>query len=453
MQKQNDPDSLEDFRTPRFDLDSVYGRGPDDQPYLYDFSDPDHRVIKMLLGKEINDKDPKNENDAGSIQAFDLMRNSPSNITLPKRALTGDPRNDENVIVSQLHGMFLRFHNSIVDYQKSKGLDAGFETVQHIVRWHYQWMILNDFLPTIIDEKVLESILPHIKKGTSIVEDEPTHKFYNWHNQPFMPVEFSGAAYRFGHSMVRPIYRLNKVDNKNNKHKDKHEPRLFIFPELVGFGEMETHFAIDWKLLFDFGNNPTPNTKDRIQPAYKIDTSLVNPLAHLPESVSAHIPPMPSLAELNLVRGFRLGLPSGQAVARAMGIPVIPDNELRIGKATADGFTENKSIADFPELNMFRDNAPLWFYILAEAQKNNHDAMAAIIGNQPITDPIKEQCNALPVKLGKVGGTIVAEVFAGLLLGDQYSFLNQDPLWKPIADFCPNGKFGIAELLQQAMKS
>src|SRR2546427_448502 len=35
LERQNDPDGLVDFRTPRFDLDCIYGRGPDDQPYLY----------------------------------------------------------------------------------------------------------------------------------------------------------------------------------------------------------------------------------------------------------------------------------------------------------------------------------------------------------------------------------------------------------------------------------
>lgn len=437
LQKQNDPDGLTDFRTPRFDLDSVYGKGPDDQPYLYDFSESENGSVKMLLGKALSDDN--------EINSFDLPRNNPIKKSMPKRALIGDPRNDENIIVSQLHGMMLRFHNRVVDYKKSKGLDASFKTVQRIVRWHYQWIVLHDFLPTIIQEEVLKGILPHISKGSNVHTDKPVLNFFNWHNEPFMPVEFSGAAYRFGHSMVRPIYRLNNIDRKV---VSAEEPRLMLFPDLTGFNEFETNMAIDWKLFFDFNNGAKKNTKERVQPSYKIDTMLVNPLGNLPKAISDHIPQMPNLAHLNLLRGFRLGLPSGQSVARAMGVAVIPDTELKIGKANAEGLETNRSIADYPDLAAFNNNAPLWFYVLAEALKDYTDAAKKMSENGATVNEINE----IPVKLGKVGGTIVGEVFVGLLAGDKHSFLNQDPLWKPLPDFAnEKGEFGIAELLSQAM--
>ncbi len=443
LQKQNDPNSLEDFRTPRFDLDSVYGRGPDDQPYLYDFLKDGS--VKMLLGKKLSGND--------DVNSHDLPRNNPLNGE-SRRALIGDPRNDENVIISQLHGMFLRFHNRVVDFQNSKGLDSNFHLVQKIVRWHYQWIILHDFLPTILGLEMVEEILPHLRNKTSIFDDKPNLCFYEWKTRPFMPVEFSVAAYRFGHSMVRPIYRLNK--NKNPRPADPKNPkeeRFFIFPDLAGFGEFTDNMAIDWKLFFDYGNKPDPFSKERIQPAYKIDSSLVNPLGHLPPSIASHIPPMPSLAELNLIRGLRLGLPSGQSIARAMGIAVIPDKELKIGKATFDGLKDNTSISEKKELKDLEGNAPLWFYILAEALKNFTDEANILIQGQKINDNLKNKVNSIPVRLGKVGGRIVAEVFIGLLLGDQYSYLNQDPLWKPIPEFMNQDKFGIVEMLSQAHKA
>src|SRR6185369_4138513 len=163
--KQNDPNSLIDYRTPRFDLDSVYGRGPDDQPYLYQPGG-----LKMQLG----------------------------------RKLTGNPRNDENVIVSQLQASMLRFHNRVVDFTGATSISDA----QQTVRWHYQWVVLHDFLPTIIGRETLESILPHLGSKKSIYEAKPDLRFYSPRNDPFMPVEFSVAAYRFGHSMVRPLYRL-----------------------------------------------------------------------------------------------------------------------------------------------------------------------------------------------------------------------------------------------------
>src|ERR1700688_4780176 len=119
LQKQNDPDALVDFRTPRFDLDNLYGRGPDDQPYLYAADG-----VRVLLGRQLtgNPHDPKTR---------DVQRNAPD--TGPKRALIGDPRNDENVIVSQLQATFLRFHNRIADVLHAANT-SDFPTVQRLVR-------------------------------------------------------------------------------------------------------------------------------------------------------------------------------------------------------------------------------------------------------------------------------------------------------------------------------
>ena len=409
LQKQDDPDALVDFRTPRFDLDSVYGRGPDDQPYLYEDDG-----VRLLLGRPLtgNPRDPKTR---------DLPRNTPAQGN-PKRALIGDPRNDENVIVSQLHGTFLRFHNRIVDFLHASS--AEFHKVQRLVRWHYQWVVLHDFLPTIIGRSMLESILPNLARKTPIHQDRPELRFFHPRHDPFMPVEFSVAAYRFGHSMVRPIYRLNTTL----------PDRQVIFsldpnvPNLTGFREFPANFAIEWNLFFNFGPAP-PHGKQRRQPAYKIDTSLVNPLGSLPPSIASQIS---SLAERNLLRGLRMGLPSGQDVATKMGVPVIPDDRLRVGKATEADTPTNVHLTDISP--KFRSHAPLWYYILAEAQQEFVN-------------------NKTPIRLGPVGGRIVGEVFVGLLLGDRHSFLSQNPHWKPIPEFTKDGKFGIAELIAQAMQA
>src|SRR6202046_4801018 len=135
FQKHKDPNATEDFRTPSFDLDNLYGRGPGDQPYLYQDDG-----ISFLLGDPIT----QGSNDG----ARDLPRN------VRGRALIGDPRNDENSIVSQLQGLFLRFHNRVVD--ENSGL--AFEAYQKIVRFHYQWVVLHDFLPRIISAAVLDKL-------------------------------------------------------------------------------------------------------------------------------------------------------------------------------------------------------------------------------------------------------------------------------------------------------
>jgi hypothetical protein len=286
---------------------------------------------------------------------------------------------------------------------------------------------LNDFLPTIVGKKMVNEILPHLKSGKSILIDKPQLKFYHAKDNNYMPVEFSVAAYRFGHSMVRPIYRLNNFLNGRQlifDHTGKHE-------NLVGFREFAENWAINWDLFFDPGNAPIKG-ENRIQKSYKIDTSLVDPLGHLPESIGQHIP---SLAQRNLIRGLTMGLPSGQDVARFMGLEPIADKDLVIGKATKED--ENTNLLLVTEIPNFKDNAPLWYYILAEAQhtwfKGNNDD---------------------PIRLGQVGGRIVAEVFIGLLLGDSHSYISQFPNWKPNPDFLnTKGEFGIRQLIDQAKKA
>jgi hypothetical protein len=433
--KQNDPDGLIDFRTPLLDLDSLYARGPDDQPYMYE---PDGR--RFRLGDRIlTGGDPE------IALAADLPR-------FHERALIGDKRNDENVIVSQLHGLFLRFHNHLATANPRR----SFEEIQQLVRWHYQWIVIFDFLPRIVGRDPVEAILPHLKSGKSIHQDPPRLLFYHWRNDPFMPVEFSGAAYRFGHSMVRPDYRLSLKDlpASGSAPKGLNGRKLIFAPDpkdgLNGFHEFPLDFGIDWKLFFETkGHKLSPKNlgKMRVQPAYKMDTSLVSPLGALPEfSKPGTDQPLQGqinvLARRNLLRGARLGLPSGQAVARFMGLTPIPDSELLVGKANVDGLKTNKPVTHGrPGL---ADNAPLWFYVLAEAQ---HQWVAEVKAKKA-----DDQKNTTPTRLGPVGGRIVGEVLIGLVLGNRSSFLSLDPGWTPLFGnpraASPFDRFTMGDLVQ-----
>lgn len=462
LQRQNDPEALVDYRTPRLDLDNIYGRGPADQPYMFEGDG-----LRFRLGEPLT-RNGKPSN------ARDLPR-------IDGTAIIGDKRNDENVIVSQLQGVFLQFHNVVAKRLKSSS--ATFEDIQRIVRWHYQWVVLHDFLPKIVGEEMLHSVLPHLGDKSSIYDNEPKLHFFKWRNDPFMPIEFAAAAYRFGHSMVRPIYRINTELSRDATQDQKDRGvagRQFIFgargdESLNGFREFPRIWAIDWRLFFEFGDQKldakTNSGPTRIQPAYKIDTSLVNPLAFLPEfsvpeaggnfqedkdgnpKTKPH--EIAILALRNLLRGLRMGLPSGQTVARYMDIEPIPDKELRVGKATVDGLDGNKSIVEISRTagKSFGDNAPLWFYILAEAQHQ-----WATEAKQKRGSKIAK--NSVPVKLGPVGGRIVTEVLVGLMLGDRFSFLSQWPSWNPflndlknVAPFASELKherFGMAELITLA---
>ena len=436
LQRQNDPDGLVDYRTPKFDLDNVYGRGPDDQPYLYDFSNGSEKA-KFLFGKQLSGGGKLN------TPAWDLARNHPL-ANQPARAIIGDPRNDENALVSQLQGLFLRFHNRLIDDKKLNFADA-----QRTLRYHYQWMLINDFLVTLVNKKTLHDVFPHLAAKTSIAENPPNLKFYHARDEAFMPLEFSVAAYRFGHSMVRPGYRLN----------DGADTLLPIFGQegsaqrphsLRGFMAPADDWALDWARFIDIeprpngvemadktkrasdGKNATPEqlaeNKRRLQLAYRIDTSIVFPLGDLPPDVADKI--IPSLAERNLVRGWRLRLPSGQSVAKAMGInPIKP----LIGKVqdVADAGQEPKPIENISKA--FTDNCPLWAYCLAETMDET------VAGQHGVKSKL----------LGPVGGRIVAETFGGLLVHDSQSFLAQDPNWKPTIG---DGKtFGLKQFVNFAL--
>jgi hypothetical protein len=371
------PPDVVNLRTPKFDLDSLYGRGPAEQPYLYDKDG-----IRFILGRLLDNHE---------------------DVSLPRvkteLAVIGDPRNDENVIISQLHAIFLRFHNRLAEEKPH----ASFKTIQQLVRWHYQWIILYDFLPHIVNEETYLDVLPHVRKKSHPAAHPPKLGYYKPRDHTFLPIEFSVAAYRYGHATVREEYRLNgDNDGKNGG-------PIPIFgdspaTDLRGFHEFQRGWRVDWNYFF--GKDPDDR---KVQRARRIGPSLTPALGHL------EIPGMrnmPSLAQRNLIRGLRLGLPSGQAVAKATSGHSLPAKVL--GRGGKEEFSEN---------------TPLWYYILAEAQ---HECE----GN----------------RLGRVGGRIVMETFIGLMMQDEDSFMRKDPHWQPDV---PRGshEFGIIELIKKARTS
>jgi hypothetical protein len=417
LQRENDPDALRNFRTPRFDLDTLYGSGPGDTPFLYQDG------VKFLIGCNATGED-------------DLPRNTIG------RALIGDPRNDENLIISQLHLAFLKYHNKVVD--EIGRSPTTFERARQIVRWHYQWIVLKDFLPKIVEQRVIDDIL--VKEEYNAVTHASLWKanlnFFQWKVQPFMPVEFSVAAYRFGHSLVRANYALNRataedyggkevplfdVNDKDNDNAD----------DLRGFRPRPRDRQIEWCRFFELPGQ-VDKKHGKPQAARAFDTQLVHGLGGLPTKIAAK---PSSLAERNLLRGKALGLPSGQAVAQAMGVPeeliVSIDNPqypFRIGTGYVFHGNRDPSVPDVPTgekaylEKAFGGETPLWYYILKEAE--------LIWAGK---------------RLGPVGGRIVAEVFIGLLTGDPLSFVNVAPSWQPKKGrfgCCSDGVFTMADLLR-----
>ena len=362
--RQVDPDRILNFRTPRLDLDCVYGRGEGDQPYLYDKKDKEKLLIGNIAGTNLRD----------------LPRN------IEGRALIGDKRNDENSIVSQLQLAFLLAHNELVDRARAAGINDGFGAARKTLTRLYHWIVWNDFVRRIAIDEVYECALQlESKCGGRKVWELGLKDVYLWKNQPYMPVEFSGAAYRFGHSMVRNSYQTNDPHRGFRNFAPIFDNTGGVDPDdLRGFRAMKKENVVQWDWFLQMDSS-APGLFPQM--ARKIDTKLANALAHLHESTTPGVPEN-VLAFLNLKRGVNLGLPSGPDVAKKFCLKPVSLTE--------------------------KEPQSLWYYVLKEAEK-----LPGANGGE---------------SLGRVGSTIVCAVLAGLLKGDPCSYLNTDPCWEPKAD-------------------
>ena len=381
-------EKIRNARTATLDLDSVYGGlAPRDGE-------------KMLIGKvdESSGGRPPGKDDNN-----DLPRRGrkPDDRERDREARIGDPRNDENLIVAQLHVAFLRAHNRLVN----QGED--FVGARKLLRQHYQHIVLQDFLKRIADPQVVDETIEQNRVYTP--EEE----------RLFMPLEFSVAAYRLGHSMARAEYDFN-VNFRPATFEE-----LFTFTALSGqLGDFDTLpeiWIIEWENFVDAG---TPFAKTR-----SIDPKLVEPLFEL-RDLRGNIlqEDRARLAVRNLLRGYLLRLPTGQAVARALGqrlqgernIPVLTEQQIR-GAAANDA-----QVQVLQDDGFLQRKTPLWYYILAEA--------ASLEGGQ---------------RLGPVGSTIVAEVLVGLVRRSEGSILRTNG-WQPMLPSTQPGTFTLTDLLKFA---
>src|SRR4051812_17400243 len=258
--QQADPDATVNFRTPRYDLDSVYGRGPAYEPQLYDPADRD----KLFLTPNVNGVE-------------DIPRDGTG------RAIIPEARNDENLIIVQFHKAVARFHNAIVDYARSQGVRSEwvFETARRLTRWHYQWAVIHDFLPRFVGEALVGangSVYREVA-GKPPVISLNYYKPTNRDGRPFMPVEFAVAAYRFGHSIIRPFYVLNQTT------LDRGGVPIFGSPggfNLNGGRPIPSDLVMEWKNILPV------DPSFRARPPRKSDPKLPLPLASPPPNV---VPP------------------------------------------------------------------------------------------------------------------------------------------------------------------
>ena len=379
-------------RTPALDLDSVFGGGPGLRPDLY-VENPDGSVGPQLkIGSGgVHEDIPRVPNGDGTYTA-----------------LVGDPRNDENVIVAGMHCAHILFYNRVPGELSEHDLGrfpaarayredgasnyVAFLLARQVTLWHYQWLLVNEHLPQIAGQQMVNDVLKH------------GNRFYNPPpGDAFMPIEFGAAAYRFGHSMVRPSYRANFTSGTGDSTSptadpffalvfDTNEPDFsapvnYDRDDLLG-GYPAPRRYVGWQTFFDLGDGNVKNNK-------KIDTTVSSVLFTLPvPAIAPHTQTSPTvLPQRNLLRQLTWGLPSGQAVARAMGAPALAPSDLA---DLAGVYTPLVA------------STPLWYYILAEAKA------------------IEDGLN-----LGPVGGRVVTETLIGLLRADPASYLNVYPGFRP----------------------
>ncbi len=347
------------FRVPRLDLECIYGGGVSGQPYLYEKDD----YNLLLIARD------------ASGAPMDLPRNSQG------LALIGDARNDTYVFLSHLHLAFLALHNRLLAEQRALGSADPFAAAQRLLRWHYQWVVVNEFLPLTVGAALVQQIL----------EEGP--RWCTFSDSPFIPVEFSDGAYRFGLAQLRDLYHVNDAMRD-----------VRLFPEMVGLRPIPASHRPDWANFFDFGGERRP------QLSRFIDASYGHCMIRLPEVLTGPQARREygSLAGRDLQRSLATDLPSGEAIARACGETVLTPEE--IGLAAIGWAYET----------------PLPIYVLREAAVQQHGQ-----------------------RLGAVGGRIVAEVLIGLLSADPTSYLAAAPDWRPTLP-TRRGQFSIASLLAAA---
>jgi Animal haem peroxidase len=405
-------EELRNLRQPALNLDSVYGDGPDldggPGNGLYD--GPALRVGEVA---QVNDDGSAIRGDhvtpAGDVR-HDLPRSGTA-------AVLGDARNDENLIVAQFHVAFLRFHNAVLDWVRAHPPEGGYQPdddmavftrTRDLVRWHYQWLVVHDYLKTVALPGTPDKVL---LGGNRL--------FAPRGGEVYMPLEFSVAAYRFGHSMVRGAYDYNRNFGRPGKVIPS-APFALIF-NFTGSGRprpfngattvLPFNWVIEWDRFTDKGDSQPDHF------ARKIDTQLAPPLFDMINQITPaeEILPIPvqdilkRLAVRNLLRGYQLALPTGQAVAAALGVAPLTEPELRQGNSAA--------VNDALTAGGFIEHTPLWFYLLKEAEVRAN-------GNS----------------LGEAGSRIVAETLIGQLRYDPDSFLNVPGGWNPAQGAAlPNG--------------
>jgi Animal haem peroxidase len=372
------PEQTRNFHAPRLNLESVYGGGPKKSPDLYDLSESGSETFLLGYTEAVPRKRIPSTRD-------DFHRRN-------GRVFLADDRNDQHLILAQLHVVFLQFHNHVVDYLKRGGFSAEafpdetiFETAHRLVVWHYQWIVRNEFLKWFVLPEILKDIDQH---GARLFKPASNGEI------PALPVEFTQAAFRFGHSMVQPRYEINqwiglvRLSGLLRRTRAAESDKSLPANRVVDWDR----FTRTWGANANFAEN--------------IDTLISEDMFNLPAAampIFSKAPP-PPLPEMTLLRGSRIGLPSGQEACRTAGVQPLARAQI--------GFDDEGN--EFLRDRGMNEKTPLWYYLLREAE---------LLGIRRFRGG---EC------LGPLGSRIIAEVLLGVMNADPEHYLNVDPNWRPL---------------------
>ena len=480
-ERMTDPEFLWNFRTPALDLDSIYGGGPRISPYLYDKS------FKFIVNYG-EQKDGIND-----INTIDFQRNR------DEVAIISDARNDENVIIARIHLSFQLLHNYFIEkFSEEPELTSPLEIFDRAKRettWHYQWLIIYDYLPRIIGPKILGELL-NPDKIFSL-----GRKYYDWQNEPFIPIEFSTALFRFGHSQVKDFYKIgrnkvgqfvsssdtssrvdlraktkfpiyldlslfffkNEKDTSGKNFAHKIEPKISeslgdipmftelkdsIFDEKMNF----IHLLSDAVLSTSFKRlaNRQVNRREIFDMWKQIleialnetEENLLRNIDRKKENKVLSQPKPPSQSKtlaktLMTDKRFESAREELLAIIKEFA-PNTNNLAFRtLLKGTKFSLPSGQSVARLMKIPPQDVSFEVKFKEGTDKHKEVTQAIKKYEKNTPLwyyilhESPREAEELVYQARLGEVGATLIGEVIIGILEGDEQSYLAQDPSWKP----------------------
>lgn len=342
------------FVTPQLNLDSLYG----------DFNYGNKwRTLFHANGKFVHNQDDQH----------DLVRAADGKALIPEQ------RNDENVIIAQLHVFWQRVHDAIVESESlNTNLEIAVGSARRKTILTFQLLTLTDFAPLIFTDLVYDQYFKN-------------HRTYLEPRVSGIPLTFSRAAFRFGHSLVRQNYRLNQnqssEDLKDLLQGNRSDRRI------------PATMAINWELFF--------TDKHGENTSFLVDPVITTTMENVPncEPATQEI----NIASQNLMAGAILGsghdlvqslLAQPNGLTMASDLALSPLQDLGPPFKGLDGMT-------IQEL-------PLWPYILLEASQVSRGFRLGPLGSIICAETFRWMIESSSISIYKKGQFNSADVMRAM---------------------------------------